>query len=68
MQRNLDSLLLRGLLGLALSLVAVAAAATQAIRFSGEVRFEAGRLVLIDAAPAVTSCLLAAALDAPSSD
>lgn len=68
MQRNLNSLLLRGLLGLALSLVAVAAAATQAIRFSGEVRFDQGRLVLVEALPGGASCALAAAADTPLSD
>jgi hypothetical protein len=64
MQRNLNSLLLRGLLGLALSLVAVAAAATQAFRFSGEVRLEAGRLVLLEA-PAEAACPFAAGMAAP---
>ena len=67
MQRNLNSLLLRGLLGLALSLVAVAAAATQAIRYTGEVRFDGGRLVLVDDAPAGATCALEAASDAASS-
>jgi hypothetical protein len=64
MQRNLNSLLLRGLLGLALSLVAVAAAATQAIRFSGEVRLDAGRLVLVET-PTEASCALTAEAAAP---
>jgi hypothetical protein len=44
-----------------LSVSAVAAAGTQALRFDGEVRFEQGRLVLIQAPDASAQC---AALEA----
>lgn len=55
MQRSLTPLLVRGLLGTALSVAAVAAAATQAVAFEGVVGYEGGRLVLIDA-PAIAQC------------
>ena len=48
MHRSLDALLFRGLLGTALSIAAVTAAATQAPRFELEMNLDDGRLVLIE--------------------
>jgi hypothetical protein len=60
MHRSLTPLLLRGLLGTALSVAAVAAAATQAARFEGEVRLDQGRLVLLQLPPSDAQCTLPA--------
>jgi len=57
MPHRLRPLLLRGILAATLSAVAIAGAATQAAGFEGEVRFEHGRLVLVDAREVATQCL-----------
>jgi hypothetical protein len=63
MSRRFDFLLLRGALGVALSVSAIAAAGTQAVQFDGEVRFEQGRLVLIQAPDASAQCAVLEAED-----
>ena len=60
MHPRLHSVLLRGLLATVLSVVAVAAAATQAVRFEGEVRLDAGRLVLVEQSAADAQCATSA--------
>lgn len=57
MQRRLKPLFLRGIFAATLSVAAIAGAATQAASFEGEVRFERGRLVLVDAREVATQCL-----------
>lgn len=57
MQRSLTPVLLRGVLAATLSVAAIAGAATQAATFEGEVRFEHGRLVLVEAHELATRCL-----------
>lgn len=58
MHRSLTPLLFRGLLGTALSVAAVATAATQAANFEGEVRLDGGRLVLLPPAASDAQCSL----------
>jgi hypothetical protein len=56
MQRNLNSLLLRGLLGTALSLAAVAGAASQATRYQLDFDRARGTLVLREAPLEIAQC------------
>ena len=56
MHRSLDALLFRGLLGTALSIAAVTAAATQVPRFEVEMNLDDGRLVLIETRELAAQC------------
>jgi hypothetical protein len=56
MHRSLDALLFRGLLGTALSIAAVTAAATQAPRYQVEMDLDDGRLVLIETPDLAAQC------------
>lgn len=60
MQRSLRQVYIRGSLGTVLSIAAVAAAASQAVSFDGEIRIEQGRLVLVDARDVAKQCLVTA--------
>jgi hypothetical protein len=60
MSRKLKPLVLRGLLACVFSVAAVSTAATQAVGYAGEVRFEQGRLVLVDAPALAAQCEAAA--------
>ncbi len=57
MQRNLRQVFIRGALGTTLSIVAVAAAATQAAGFDGEIRIQNGRFVLVGGQALAAQCL-----------
>jgi hypothetical protein len=59
MQRRLKPVFLRGVLAVGLSIAAISAAATQAVGFEGDIRFEQGRLVLVDAVDTGMQCVLA---------
>jgi hypothetical protein len=56
MSHRLDSLLLRGVFGATLSLAVLVGAASQAVGFQGEWRFENGRLVLETVAESQALC------------
>jgi hypothetical protein len=66
MAHRLDSLLLRGIFGVALGIAAIAGAASEALAPEREWRFEQGRLVWSERGPSSATC--AADTAAPDRD
>jgi hypothetical protein len=56
MAHRLDSLLLRGIFGVALGIAAIAGATSEALAPEREWRFEQGRLVWSERAPSTATC------------